>query len=170
MNNAVVRVAPENVRAAGLRGSTRAARKSRNAPKHCCTAGFSYVEVMVATVVLAVALVPAIEALSTAPQSAEVHRQHLRQHYRLVDTMETLLSESFSALEAEASTPGSPTASAVYSDVVSTPARRLVYISAYDGDNADSDDDPFTGTDDRLLWIRVEIENSALALEALATP
>ncbi len=45
--------------------------------------------------------------------------------------------------------------------------RRLVFISRYDGDNADTDDNPFTGTEADLLWLRVEIEGTASALQAL---
>jgi len=33
-------------------------------------------------------------------------------------------------------------------------------LSAYDADNSDGDDDPFTGTDEGLLWVRVAIEGS----------
>ncbi len=47
--------------------------------------------------------------------------------------------------------------------------RRLVFIANYDGDNADTDNDPFTGTDPGLLWVRVEIEGSVAALQALKT-
>ena len=43
----------------------------------------------------------------------------------------------------------------------------LVYLSLYDGDNADADDDPFTGTDADLLWIRVEIDGSVLSLQTV---
>ena len=140
-------------------------------PRVLSTAGgFSYIEVLIAVAVLAVALVPAIEALNISGQSSALYSARVAQHHRLVARMETLLAASYSALAAEASTPGSPTASAVYSDPGGTASRRLVYITAYDGDNADADNDPFTGTDANLLWLRVEIENSVVGLEALTSP
>ena len=51
-----------------------------------------------------------------------------------------------------------------------TPYRALVYLWRYDGDNADADNDPFTGIDPELLWMKVEIENSPLSFETLLTP
>ena len=44
---------------------------------------------------------------------------------------------------------------------------RQVFLSRYDGDNADADDDPFTGTDDGLLWVRVAIDGSEQAIETV---
>ena len=43
-----------------------------------------------------------------------------------------------------------------------------MYVTGYDGDNLDGDNDPFTGADPGLLWIRVEIENTRFAYQALA--
>ena len=54
-----------------------------------------------------------------------------------------------------------------YSELAGSPGRLLVYLSNYDGDNADADGDPFTGTEPDLLWIRVEIEDSVHALETV---
>ena len=47
------------------------------------------------------------------------------------------------------------------------PGRLVVYLSPYDGDNADADDDPYTGTDPDLLWIGVEIEGSVHQLQTV---
>ena len=54
-----------------------------------------------------------------------------------------------------------------YSDVSGSTDRRLVYIAKYDADNADADDDGFTGVDDEILWVRVEIENTPFEFETL---
>ena len=43
----------------------------------------------------------------------------------------------------------------------------VVFLFGYDGDNADADDDSFTGVDDGLMWVRVEIENSAQNFETI---
>ena len=42
-------------------------------------------------------------------------------------------------------------------------------MSRYDGDNADGDDDPLTGTDDGLLHVRVEIEDTVYVFETLTS-
>lgn len=128
--------------------------------------GFSYVEVLVATLVLAVSLVPALEALQTAMLGATVNESLELRHQRLTSRMAEMLVEPFGDLEAEeAAAGGAP--SPQYSDPPATPDRRLVLLSRYDGDNADNDNDPLTGTDDGLLRLRVELENTPDVLEAL---
>lgn len=131
--------------------------------------GASYVEVLVAMTILAVALVPAVDALRGGAMGADISVSRTQLHYRLAGRLEDLLAEPFDALDAEALAVGDPNvASLVYSDTVATPNRRLVYLSRYDGDDVDpSDGDPFTGVDEGLLWIRVEIEGTSLGLERL---
>jgi hypothetical protein len=125
------------------------------------------VEVLVAVVLVAVALVPALEALQTGILGASVHATLAVQQRHLTSKMEEVLAQPFGALAlAGAAAAGGPTS---YSDAPSSPDRRLVYLDRWDGDNADLDDDPLTGTDDDLLRVRVEIEASALALETLTT-
>lgn len=132
-------------------------------------AGASHIELMVAVALLAIAIVPALEALRTAAIGASIHENAVELHYRLIGRMEEVLAESFTALEAEAIAVGDPTTPTAYSDAGGTPNRRLVFLSPYDGDNEDEDDEPFTGTDDGLLWVRVEIEGTVLALESLTS-
>lgn len=130
--------------------------------------GLSYLEVLVAVVLVAAALVPALEALRGGLVGAQVHADLATESYRLTGRMEEVLAEPFATLDAEALALGSPTTpSAVYSDPAGTPGRRLVYLSRYDGDNADGDADPFTGVDGGLLRIRVEIELGSHAVETL---
>lgn len=130
--------------------------------------GLSYIEVLIATVMIAVALVPAIEALHPAIQGAGIHESETGLHYHLSARLETLLAEPFVGLDTEAQTLADPTAlSATYSDTAGSTNRRLVFLSRYDADNADSDNDPFTGIDEGLIWIRVEVENTSHALETL---
>ena len=127
--------------------------------------GFSYVEILVAVVLLAVALVPALEALQTAVLGAGIHETHAVRHHRLTAKLEEVLAAPFSALEAaEAAAAGGPTS---YSDALGSPERRVVLLSGYDGDNADADNDPFTGTDSGLLWVQVQVEATSHALETL---
>lgn len=120
-------------------------------------------------VLLTVLLVPAIRALQTSVTGAEVHAELADNHFRLTSRMEELLAEPFGDLEAAALAAGSPTVATVYSDGAGPPGRLVVYLSAYDGDNADADNDPFTGTDSGLLWIRVEAENTVHDLQTVRT-
>lgn len=113
--------------------------------------GFSYVEVMVATLLIAIMLVPALQAMQSGIQGSAIHVSLVDEHFRLADKMEQTLARSFDDLLAQADAVADPT----------------VLIPSPYSDNADSDDDPFTGTDDGLLWLRVAIENSPRALETL---
>ena len=113
---------------------------------------------------LAVLLVPAIGALHTGLSGSGIHADIGRDHYRLVSRLETVLAESFTDLEAAAAGPATPSS---YSDPAGPPDRLLVYIAAFDADNADVDNDPFTGTDSDVLWIRVVVEGSVMGLGTL---
>ena len=126
--------------------------------------GISYPEVLAAVIVVAVAAIPATNALRGAMSTVEADSRATVNHYRLKEKMEQVLADPFAAVAAQAA--GNTTAS-VYSDPAGSVDRRVVYIAQYDGDDADADDDPFTGTDPGLLWIRVEIEGSRGALQAL---
>jgi len=44
---------------------------------------------------------------------------------------------------------------------------RNVFLSRYDGDNADTNNNPFDGVDAGLIWVRVEIAGSSLSIESL---
>lgn len=126
--------------------------------------GLTLVEVLVTMVVLAVLLVPTISALQTSIVGADVHADVTANHYRLTSRLEELLAEPFADLSAAAGAPAAPSS---YSDPAGPPGRLLVYLSFYDGDNADADDDPFTGTEPDLLWIGVNIEDSVHTLQTI---
>jgi len=129
--------------------------------------GFSYIELLVTTVFIALMLMPALETLQTGVQGAGLHESRVIAQYQLMAIMEEVLAEPFQDLENAAQAAGGATILTSYSDAPATPNRRLVFLSRYDGDNADGNNDPFTGTDDGLLWVRVEIEDSEYALETL---
>lgn len=128
--------------------------------------GSSYIEVYVAIFVVMIALVPAIEALNYGINAADIQQQNTQQNLLLRSSMETLLSKPYSVLSAQAS---SPVTISSFSDLVGVSPRRLVYLSHYDADNADADDDPFTGTEVDLLWVKVELEATGLNLETLVS-
>lgn len=129
--------------------------------------GLTLVEVLVSIVLLAIILIPAMRALQTGVVGASVHGDVSSSHYRLTSRLEELLAEPFVDLSDAAIAAGAPTTATSYSEAAGPSGRLIVYLSLYDGDNADADDDPFTGTDPDLLWIRVAIEDSVYSLQTV---
>ncbi len=129
-------------------------------------AGLSYVEALVAVVVMATALVPALDSLQTVFAGVTVHEQLRDRQQRIANRMEMLVAESFSSLDQAAQAAGSETVASGYSDPVGAD-RVLVFLSRYDGDNVDGDDDPFSGTDEDLIWVRVAVEDTSHELLTL---
>lgn len=117
--------------------------------------GFSYVEVLLSVVLLAVLLVPALEALQTAVagnQNAALVGRHLA----LQDKMERVLSRPFADLYAQTYAPGGNTTTSVsasLSDPVGTPARRNVVLYRYDASSAAP-----SAADTGLLFVGVHYE------------
>ena len=128
--------------------------------------GASYVEVLIAALLIIISLAPMTSALRGAGDSADVFADATAQQLRLTAKLEEVLAEPFSVLAAAA---GDEDKASSFSDEKGVDDRRIVYLSAYDGDNADSDDDPFTGTDAGLIWIKVEVEGTELQVESLVS-
>ncbi len=135
-------------------------------PRSRYSRGISYPEVLAAVVMMAVLLVPAIEALRSALFSSVSHEQLLLEHYALRSKVEDLLSRPFGELEINAAGEATPSAlSDAYLLANGSSVQRDVYIAAHDMDNADADNNPRTGTDDGALWLRVSIPNSNHSIE-----
>jgi len=133
--------------------------------------GFSYIEVLVAVLVLAISLPPALDALAAAIRAAGINDSSIALRYRARGRMEQVLAETHAALDAAALAAGAPTAPTSYSDPAGTADRRLVFLARYDLDNADADGNPLTGGDAGLIWVRVAIENQPnVALETVTAP
>jgi type II secretory pathway pseudopilin PulG len=134
-------------------------------------AGFSYVEVLIAVVLIVVALVPALDALIPGVAGSGIHETLAEDHYQLTGRLEQVMVEPYGQLNSAAVAAGSPTTPTSYSDVFTyangRQISRNVFIARYDGDNADADNDPFTGTDDGLLWVRVSIAGTDRSIESL---
>ncbi|MGI9203364.1 MAG: type II secretion system protein [Woeseiaceae bacterium] len=140
--------------------------RSRHKPVLAKQRGLTLVEILVATLLLAILLVPALNSIQLGFLGADAHSDYSANHYRIVSRLETVLADTFSNLEAAVAGPSVPSS---YSDAGGTPSRIVVYVAAYDADNADTDDDPFTGTDDGVLWVSVSVEGTAQNLVTLAT-
>ena len=130
--------------------------------------GFSYIEVLVAIALIAITLIPAMDALHTGVKGSQIHADETANIFWLGAKVAELKALSYKTLESEAAAAGDAnTVVDNLSDAVGSDKRRLVYLALYDGDNADADDDPFTGVDEGLLWIRVEIDGQRHSLETL---
>ena len=140
--------------------------------------GFSYIEVMVAMFILAIAIVPAMEAIQLGIQGAGVHQSLARQHYALIKRMEEVQTEPYGNLLSSAQTAGNNTTASSYSDTAVEAERVMVFLALYNPDDfygpfaltdpdTDGDSDVYTGDTSDLLWLKVEIENSAQTVETL---
>ena len=101
--------------------------------------GISYAEALLAVTVLALALVPALESLQIAFNGAVVQEDVVLWQQQLATRMDEVLSDPFTALDTAAQAAGNETTPTTYSDAAGGPDRVVVFLSAYDGDNADSD-------------------------------
>lgn len=142
--------------------------------------GLTLVEVLVATVLIAVVLLPAMEALYTGILGNEILQSATEEHYAVLSGMEEVLAEPYGSLLGAAAAAGSGSTPSSYSDAMGPPNRRLVFVALYDATNADgdgnvftvldpdldSDGNPYTGYAD-LLWVRVEVQGSITSLESL---
>lgn len=138
--------------------------------------GFSYVEVLVATTLIAIALVPAMNALQTGVKGANVHQALTTEYYSQLKKMEELQATPFTSLLNAAKVAINNTTPTSFSDTAGTANRNLVYIALYDADaspftitdtNVDGDNDPYTGNTANLLWVKVVIGSSTQGLETL---
>ncbi len=129
----------------------------------------SYLEVLIATVIIAISLVPALDAMKPGIDGSNLHQDRTRITFILKGKLERVLAEPFTRLQAAATAAGSETTETSYSDAGAI-VPHAVYIWPYDADNADGDDDVFTGGEDDLLWIRVVATGDNQALETLVSP
>lgn len=146
-------------------------------------AGFSYVEVLLAVALLVVTLPPALDALQTGLTISSISLATTERHLRLTGRTEDVLARPFETLRSAAAQAGDASVPSTLSDPADTPDRLNVYVSLYDladedldGDpfsvldaDLDGDADPYTGGDVLIdvLWVRVEIEGTDMAVESL---
>ncbi len=131
--------------------------------------GLSYIEVLVATLLIAIALVPMLESLQPGLQGSEIHRQQNEVHFALRGKLESVLAEPFASLDAAAAAAGAHTAATSYSDLAA-PVPHQVFIWRYDVDNADNDDDPYTGGETDMLWLRIASLDGGFTIQTLLSP
>ena len=128
--------------------------------------GISYIEVLVASALIALVLVPAMEGIPTGIQGSEIHKQRAEMHYVLYGKLEQVLAEPFDDLDAAGSAAGDFQVPTSYSDLGASVPHE-VFIWRWDVDNADTDDDGFTGGEDDILWLRVATADGLTELQTL---
>lgn len=138
---------------------------------------------MIAAALIAIAILPAMDALYTGMVGSDVYESKSAEHYATLAKMEEVLAEPQSLLITAAAAAGGKSTPSSYSDAAGPPDRRLVFIALYDADdadgdgnvftvpdpNTDGDNDPYTGYAG-LLWVRVEVEGSTTSLDSLSAP
>ncbi len=124
--------------------------------------GLSYIEVLIATILVAVSLVPAVEALRGGIFGASLHQDAAANHYELKAKMEEVLAEPYALLDAAALAAGTEKTPTSYSDPSGSSKRRLVFLSRYDPSTQG-----FTTLDSGVLWVHVRFESRSGELETL---
>ncbi len=119
-----------------------------------------------ATLLIAIALVPMLDALQPGLQGSALHRQSAQIHYTLAGKLEPVLAEPFADLDAAATAAGAYNNPSSYSDAGASIPHQ-VFIWRYDVDNADTDGDVFTGGEDDLLWVSVGALSGGQSLQTL---
>ena len=126
--------------------------------------GLSYVEVLIAVVIVAVCLAPALDALRGGIRAAAIQGSQAVNQQRLKTRLEEVLANRFATLDAAAVAAGNSPASpvAAYSDAAGTADRLLVTLYCYDFSSSNP-----SVSDTGLLWVKVAIEGSSLSLNTL---
>jgi len=132
-------------------------------------AGYAYVEVLIAAVILVTAIVPATEALGTLSEHSAVRRALIQTQYDAIGRMETVLAQPFDTLYSEALATGGVAPSS-FSDPNGTPNRLTVMLAPHDIDNADGDDDMLTGVDPDVIHITVSAALLGVQFRTLLGP
>jgi hypothetical protein len=129
----------------------------------------SYVEILIATLLITIALVPMMEALQPGLQGTQLNRQQSEIHFALKGKLESVLAEPFTDLDAAASAAGAATIATSYSDLGATVPHQL-FIWRYDIDDADNDGDVYTGGESDILWLRIASVDGSYSIQTLLSP
>ncbi len=129
--------------------------------------GFGYVEALVAVILLTVVLVPALESLGNATRNAPTAAQDDALWMSAANKLRDVTGSRFDDLDTAAVAAGGPNTASSLSDPVGGNPRVLIYLSRYDGDNADGDNNGFTGVDTDLIWVRAAIADTPVSLDTL---
>jgi len=129
--------------------------------------GLGYVEVLIAAALIAVALVPGLDALGGGARATRALVAEGALRLRLESCLEEVLAQPPSVLAAAAADAG--LADALADAIAGTPACGVT-LQAWDGDDADGDGNPLTGTDPGLVHVEVRVAGETRRLHGLVAP
>ena len=127
--------------------------------------GLSYTEVLIAIALVALIAWPTAQSIQTSLAVAQQSVDDTTFRFAMLSLVETTLASDYASLEQRAGTQSAP----ILSEPLGANDTLDLYIAPWDIDNADFDDDPGTGVDDDVLWIRVALRNRPLSFETLVT-
>lgn len=135
--------------------------------RHPFQLGFAYAEVLLSVILLAILLVPALQALNTGIADNAGTTAVATRQLRLRSKMEEVLSQPFNQLYAETNLSGGNTTTSVstnYSDASGVADRRVVMFYRFDAAT-----NALSANDTGLLYVNIyyEAEGSAVALNTL---
>lgn len=132
--------------------------------------GLSYLEVLLATIVLTISLGPLLSAMQSNNQTTRIDAELTRQRNHAISVLEKTLALPLATLLDEAAIVGAyDVLSDRYSDAAGSEPRAQVFLAAYDANNADGDNNPFTGAEANVLWVNVKIEDTRFELTTLVS-
>lgn len=134
------------------------------------TKGYTYLEVLVALLVFAIALVPAMEAMQSSlggirQSGAATTTRDVSDEQAAINKMERLLALDTATLSASPS--GVSTAHGTLSDASTTVPRCLVYTSWYKPEEALEADRFVSVSTSKLLWVKVAVEGGGASAVTL---
>ncbi|MEC5217196.1 hypothetical protein RCH09_002153 [Actimicrobium sp. GrIS 1.19] len=127
-------------------------------------AGFSYVEVVLATVLLAVCIVPATNALRNGASAPQIVATQGHAMLCIKNQMEKVIAEPYHNLVLASGTLATPSATYSLAADSQCPARNI-YIAKYNPDGFPN----FPNADTGLLYINASVPDGAVAQFPLTT-
>ncbi len=129
--------------------------------------GVGYVEVLIAAALIAVALVPGLDALGGGARASHALLAEGALRLRLESCLEEVLAQPPSVLAAAAA--DDALADALAAAIPGTPGC-VVTLEGWDGDDADGDGNPLTGVDAGLVHVEVGVAGETRRLHGLVAP
>ena len=129
-----------------------------------CERGFAYLEVIVAIILIAVALIPALDALQSGVQASSVLAEGNSVALHLQEKMQIVIAEPLESLQRVVPASNPATTPSAYSDASGSTNRRLVYLAHFDGAT-----NAVTASASGLVWVKVMIEGSGHELQTLTS-
>ncbi|MEQ8659392.1 MAG: hypothetical protein RLW62_01105, partial [Gammaproteobacteria bacterium] len=125
-----------------------------------------YVEVLIATALLAVILAPAMDALRSGIRAGSVQAAEGALRLRVASCLEEALARAPTVLAAAAAS--AALGDALAAEIPGTPACQLT-VTGWDGDDADGDGNPLTGIDAGLVHIEARVAGARYRATSLVS-